>query len=376
VRILVALDSFRGTLSARQGCEIVAQGLRSALPKAKVLTHPMADGGEGTAEVLARALEGKRRRARVTAPLPGGRMEPEYWWVPERKLALLDVASVAGLVLMPSGRRNPEEASTRGLGELIEGAAWAGAAEIWCGAGGCATVDAGVGAAAALGWRFLDAAGRPIPPGTEGLLRLHSVEPPVPAPGLPPLSILCDVATPLLGEDGAAHASCIAASRDPERIEVLDRALDHFAMVVRQQLGIDVTNLPGSGAAGGFGAGAVAFLGGHLLSGVERVKATTDFEAALDRADWVVTGEGGVDDSSLVGKVLSGVLVSARARGIPVAVVTGELDIPRETLAARGVREVCCLTELAGSFLAPLVDPAEWLRRGALELAGKLSPGS
>lgn len=370
MKILVALDSFRGTVSAWQGCDLVARGLREALPEAEIVTHPLADGGEGTAEVLALALGGARRRARVAAPIDGERVDTEYWWVRERSLALLDMASVVGGSHLPPRSWLHSPASTRGLGEMIAATIWTGATEIWFGVGGCVTLDAGVGAASVLGWRFLGRDGEAIQPGSRGLLDLHAIEPPK-SLSLPPISILCDVAIPLLGEDGAARAACGTRATEGE-IGVVEAALENFVVVTRRALGLDVSNLPGSGAAGGFGAGAAAFLDARLISGTERVKAMTRFEAALDGVDWVITGEGGVDDSSFVGKVLSGVLVAARSRGIPVAVITGELDISRAALRDRGVGPTVCLTELAGSFLAPLVEPEVWLPRGGRALARRL----
>ena len=334
MRVAVAMDSFKGSVSAADACAAVREGILRVLPEARVTLVPMADGGEGTAQVLAASHGSEHVEVEVTGPLPGMRVKAGFVWLPERGPgALVEMATASGLGLLDPDELDPLAATTYGTGELIAAARERGAERIWLAIGGSATVDGGVGAATALGWRFLDRAGRRVGQGGEALERIAQIEPP-PAGLDVEVDVLCDVSNPLLGPSGAARVFGPQKGATPEMVERLESGLANLADVIERALGIDVRVTPGAGAAGGLGAGAIAFLSGRLVPGVEAVMGAVDLEAALEGADWVVTGEGRYDEQSLQGKVVSGVTECARRAGCRVAVLAGSVAI---TAAEGGV---------------------------------------
>jgi glycerate kinase len=333
MRVLVAPDKFRGTLSAAQAAAAVATGWARSRPEDVVEQVPLADGGEGTVDALVAALGGERRRVRVAGPL-GDPVEATFGLVHRAggALGLVEMAEASGLALVSESRRDPLRASTRGTGDLILAATRAGASEVLVCIGGSATTDGGAGMAAALGIALLDAGGLPVRPGGEGLLDLARID----AGGLDRrvrglrVQAACDVDNPLTGPHGAAYVFGPQKGASPQEVLLLDRALAHLAAVIHRDLGIDVRALPGAGAAGGLGAGLVAFLGARLRRGVEVVMDAVGLPARLERSDLVITGEGALDASSLRGKVPSGVLETARAAGVPVLVLCGRTDVRPE----------------------------------------------
>ncbi len=338
MKVVVAMDSFKGSLSAAEACEAVARGIRQETPHVELVLCPMADGGEGTAETLISATGGTWIPARVTGPLPGTEVEAGYAWLPgEPPGALVEMAAASGLALLRPDELDPLHTTTFGSGQLLAKAAERGAERLWLAIGGSATVDGGTGAARALGWRFLDAEGEEVGLGGGELERIVHLERPARADPLPPLEVLCDVDNPLLGPRGAARVFGPQKGATPEMVERLEAGLAHLADVVERELGVDVREIPGAGAAGGFGAGAVAFLGGRLVSGVDAVMNANGLRRAVEGAAWVVTGEGRFDDQSLHGKVVSGVLRVAAGAGARVAVVAGSVRLTPELASAHGV---------------------------------------
>lgn len=354
MKVVVAMDSFKGSLRASAACEAVRDGLLDALPEVEVVISPMADGGEGTAEALITATGGEWVAARVTGPLPEMRVESRYAWLPARDRragagtghrlaatgsgALVEMATASGLELLGDDERNPLETTTFGTGELLAAAVARGADRLWLAIGGSATVDGGVGAAMALGWMFLDEDGEAIGLGGGELERIAHIEPPEPtSPDLPPVTVLCDVDNPLLGEEGAAHVFGPQKGADPEKVAALELGLANLATVIERDLGKDVRFVPGAGAAGGLGAGALAFFDAELRSGVDAVIEATGLEGTLAGADWVVTGEGRFDEQSLRGKVVAGVTEAARRNGLPVAVIAGSSTISADRAAELGL---------------------------------------
>lgn len=325
MKVLLAPDSFKGTLSAHAAAEAIAAGLGAALPSAELILRPLADGGDGTGDVLRESLSGEWREAVVTGPLADMRVAARYLWLEGPPSgALVEMAEASGLVLLEPARRNPLATTTRGTGELLARAAAEGAARVWLTLGGSATVDGGVGAAAALGWRFLDETGIDVAPGGGSLERIRRLVPP-PRPVLPPCDVLCDVDNPLLGERGAARVFGPQKGATPAVVAQLESGLSHLAELIESQLGCDVRDLAGAGAAGGFGAGAVAFLGAHLERGAARVADLVGLDDCLADADWVVTGEGRYDEQSRFGKVVSEVALRAARHGVRVAILAGTI---------------------------------------------------
>ena len=330
MRVLIAPDKFRGTLTAAQAARAMASGWRRARPGDAVAEVPMADGGEGTLDAMVEALGGERRRASVPGPL-GDPIEAEYGIVtgPSGVTAVVEMARASGLALIGESRRDPKRASTGGTGELIGAALAHGPAEVIVCIGGSATNDGGAGLAQALGVRLLSSAGGEIGPCGASLLDLERID----ISGLDPAAtrtrflVACDVDNPLTGPRGASVVFGPQKGATADDVLLLDRALGHLAAVIFRDLGLDVRDLAGGGAAGGLGAGMVAFLGAHLRPGVELVMDAVGLEGRLAAADLVVTGEGSFDRQSLHGKVADGVLGAARASGVRGVLLCGRVEV-------------------------------------------------
>jgi glycerate 2-kinase len=330
MRVLMAPDKFKGTMSAAVAAHAMAAGWRRSRPGDDVVEVPMADGGEGTLEALLAALGGDRRGLTVRGPL-GDPVRAAYGVAHGAAgvTAIVEMALASGLQLVSESRRHPLRATTWGTGEVIGAAAAEEPAEILVCIGGSATVDGGGGMAQALGVRLLDAEGRDIGPGGAGLLELERIDASTMDPKVRRTRVVVatDVDNPLTGPEGAAVVYGPQKGATPQDVLLLDRALRHLAAVVHRDLGLDLRDVPGAGAAGGLGAGLVAFLGAHLRPGVEVVIDAVGLRDQLRRADLAVTGEGALDEQSLRGKVPAGVIEAARAAGIPVVVACGRASV-------------------------------------------------
>jgi glycerate kinase len=352
MRVLIATDSFKGTLDAAAACAVIARGVLRADPAAEVDLCPLADGGEGTAAVVHGALGGEWIERDVTGPLDAGARARAYLWIARpRPIAVIDLAAASGLTLVARERLDPMRATTRGTGELIADALDRGARRVWLALGGSATVDGGAGIATALGWRLLDDSGNPISPvaaasstslaswrrrrGARSAREPRGAS--APAHFAARFLALRDVENPLLGARGAASVFGPQKGATPAMVERLDRGLARLATVIERDLGLDARRLIGGGAAGGVGAAAVAFLGARLVAGGRLVLRLARFDSRLRRADLVITGEGRLDSQSLEGKVVSAVAGAAKRRGVPVAVVAGRVALDPAVAAARGI---------------------------------------
>ena len=339
MKIVAALDSFKGSVSAPDACRALAAGIREVCPDVLVAERPMADGGEGTAAVLLASIRGEWVPREVTGPLPGRRVRAGYAWFPGTKTALVEMAEASGLARLDEAARDPMRTTTFGTGELIAAAMDRGAERVLLAVGGSATVDGGAGAAAALGWRMLDAGGRDLPPGGGALARLHAIRPGQ-AAALPPIDVLCDVTNPLLGEQGAAAVYGPQKGATPEMIPQLEAGLARFAACVLAVAGRDIRDVPGAGAAGGLAGGACGLLGARLVPGAEVVLEAIGLPEAMRGADWVVTGEGRFDRQSAQGKVVSAVARAGRAAGVRCAVVAGQVDVAPAEARRMGIEAV------------------------------------
>ena len=343
MKIIIAPDSFKGSLSAAQAAAAMAAGVRHARPDAQIVLLPLADGGEGTVEALILATHGGRTSLYVRGPL-GGRIEAAWGWLgPDGNTAVVEMAAAAGLPLVPPGRRDPRRTTTWGVGEILRQAIIQGAKRIIIGLGGSATNDGGAGAMQALGARFWDTSGMPMPePLTGGdLARVARIDASGPRALFAGVEVVIasDVTNPLLGPNGASAVYGPQKGADPAMVAELDAALTQYAAVLRRDLGRDVAGLPGAGAAGGMGAGLMAFLDARMQSGIDLVLDAARFEEQAAGADWLLTGEGWIDAQTLAGKTISGLLRRCRPLDIPVIAFGGAVDDDSgEQLAAGGLR--------------------------------------
>ncbi len=336
MKIVIAMDSFKGTLKAYEACEIIAKAISESVHDVQLVIKPMADGGEGTAQAMIKAANGRWVPQTVMGPLPDMQVEAGFAWFDDDKTALVEMASASGLELLSAEQMNPLNTTTYGTGQLIKAALKYSARKILLAVGGSATVDGGIGAAMALGWKFLDHQDNPVPLGGAGLEKITKIVRPDPAlplrcndGNLVPVEVLCDVDNPLCGEHGAAKVYAPQKGATDQMVEQLEKGLAHLAELVHKQLQRDI-DVPGSGAAGGLAAGAIAFMNATVMSGIETVMARSNLRAELESADWVITGEGSFDRQSLYGKVVSGILTMASQSHTRPAVLAGQVNIPPE----------------------------------------------
>ena len=351
MRIVVAPNAFKGTLTAAAAAAALARGVREAMPGAEVVEVPVADGGDGTVEALVQARRGEYRSARVEGPL-GDPVDARYGLIDGGRAAVVELATASGLALISEERRDPRRASTYGFGQLLEAARRDGVRKVIAGIGGSATNDGGAGMAQAVGYRFLDAGGDELPRGGAALARLARIVRPAEDSWskvhVDEVLVACDVDNPLTGPRGASHVYGPQKGADAETVEELDRALAHFAAIVRRDLGVDVEHMAGAGAAGGTGAGMVAFLGAVLVPGAPLVVEASGLDAHLKDAALVITGEGRVDEQTGYGKAPGEVVKRAREAGVPAIVIAGAKGPGWEALLEMGVEDVITLEELGG----------------------------
>ena len=345
MKIVIAPDSFKDSLSAEKVADAIAAGLADVLPHAQLLKCPMADGGEGTVEAIVAAGNGQLRRNHVQGPL-GAPVEAHWGWLPDSHTAIIEMAEASGLQLLKPEQRNACITSTFGTGELIKAALDAGARRVILAIGGSATNDAGAGALQALGLGLFDAQGNSLPRGGLALAHVARIE----LAGLDPrlaevrFEIAADVNNPLCGEHGASAIFGPQKGASPEQVHLLDQALGHFADHCARVLPRDVRQEPGSGAAGGLGFAAKAFFGAQFRAGVEVVAELVGLAEAVKGADLVITGEGRFDAQTLRGKTPFGVASIARAEGVPVVVLAGTLGEGYQALYEHGINAAFALT--------------------------------
>ena len=369
MKIVIAPDSFKESLSAPEVAAAIARGWRQVFPEAELLLRPMADGGEGTVDAVLAATGGERRECRVCGPL-GEPVLAHWGWLGEGT-AVLEMASASGLHHVPRDRRDATVTTSLGTGELIRAALDAGATRIILGLGGSATNDGGAGLLQALGVRFLDAREVELSPGGAALARLARID----VGGLDPrllqarLEIAADVDNPLCGPRGASRVFGPQKGADPLQVEQLDAALEHYARVVAATLGEDHSHHPGVGAAGGLGFAARAFLHAGFRPGIELVAELSGLADAVEGADLVITGEGRLDSQSLHGKTPVGVARIARAAGVPVVALAGSLGEDYQALYAAGIDAAFALSPGPQSLEQAMTGAAAELQARACDLA-------
>ena len=326
-KIVIAPDSFKGSVAAREVADSAERAVREVFPACEVVKIPLGDGGEGTMDALLAALGGKRVSCRARDPLSRP-LWADYAILEDGRTAIVEMARASGLPLLAPAERDPSRATTYGTGELIRDALERGCRRFLLAIGGSATNDGGTGLLRALGYRFLDRRGEELEPRGATLARIAAVDPSGVSPALREASftVACDVDNPLYGERGAAEVFARQKGADDAMVRMLDAGLRNYARVIERATGTRVDELPGAGAAGGLGAGLVAFLGAELKPGIQMVLEATRFDERIQGADLIITGEGKLDRQTCMGKAPWGVSRAATRQGIPVIALGGSVE--------------------------------------------------
>ena len=366
MKFVLAPDKYKGSLTAFEFCNAVEEGLIKALGKSEIIKMPLADGGDGTIDVVKHYLQGDIVKVKVNDPLFRV-IEAQYLFSRETRISYIEMAEASGLKLLKEDEKNCMLTTTLGTGELIVDALRKGAKEIILGIGGSATNDGGMGMASALGFRFLDENNAVLEPKGENLIHIRTIDSSQVNSLLKNVTVkvACDVTNPLYGKNGAAYIYAIQKGASNEDLEALDNGLRNYSKIVQRQFGIDTQQIEGAGAAGGLGAGSVVFLNAQLTSGIDLIKELADFDTNIKGANWIITGEGKLDDQTLSGKTISGVIKSAKNQNIPVAALCGSVNISVEiqkelglTYAVSIVKGISDLEEAMASSYSNLMHTA------------------
>ena len=343
-------DSFKGTMSSTEICGIMKKKILEIFPSCTVADIPVADGGEGTVDCFLTAIGGEKAGLTVSNPF-FEQIPSFYGLIHGGKTAVIEMAACAGLPLA-EGRENPLETTTYGVGQMVVDALNRKCEKIIIGLGGSSTNDGGAGMAAAVGVRFYDENDREFVPVGGTLDRVARIDCSAAHPGLKHAEIIamCDVDNPLCGENGASAVFGPQKGADSQTVRRLDGNLEHFSKIIGRDLQTEIAGLPGSGAAGGLGAGVVAFLGGALQKGIDVVLDTVNFESILSGADFVFTGEGKIDSQSLRGKVVVGVARRAKKLGVPVVAVVGDVGNGLAGIYEEGISSIVSINCVAVPF--------------------------
>jgi glycerate kinase len=337
LKILLAPDKFRGSLDAPQVCKAMSEGIHMVSPEIEVLSLPLADGGEGTLDLLLWYAGGKKYTAKVQDPL-GRMIDAEYGLSADGKTAFIEMATASGLRLLKTEERNPLKTSTFGTGELIKIVLEGDVENIILGIGGSATTDAGIGMAAALGWQFLDKNGQSLSPIGENLIKIKKVLSPVSNhQSTVSIYVACDVTNPLFGENGASYIYGPQKGADEQAVKELDEGLKNISMIFERDFGKNYSLISGTGAAGGLGFGLIAFLNAELKEGVKLLMDFCDFDKKLKDVNLIITGEGKIDNQTLQGKLIKGITDRANLAKIPIAAICGTLDVSPQELQEIGI---------------------------------------
>lgn len=351
MKIVIAPDSFKESLTAKEVAELIEEGIKRVFPRAEVVKVPLSDGGEGTVEALIEARGGEFVHKKVTSPL-GEKIEAYFGILADGITAVIEMAQASGLPLVPEEKRNPLIATTYGTGELIKEALRRGCKKIIIGVGGSATVDGGAGMAQALGAKLLNEAGKEIPFGGGSLGEIVRIEMNEFHPMVKDVEVIVasDVNNLLCGEKGAAKVYGPQKGATSEMVEILDKNLSHFAYMIEKFLNKRVKDIAGSGAAGGLGAGLIAFLGAKLKSGGELIIELSHLKERMKGADLVISGEGRIDEQTMYGKTPIGVARVARKENIPVILIGGEIRGDVSGLYEEGVSALMSSIEQVSSL--------------------------
>lgn len=340
LKFVFAPDSFKGSLSAEKICSLLKNIAEKIFPDCETISIPMSDGGEGAVSVVTSAMGGEIRTVPVKGPM--GTIVNAQYGVFGINHAIIEMAAASGLLLVPTDERDILRASTYGTGQLIRSALDDGYKNIYIAIGGSATNDGGIGCAAALGVRFLDAAGRELDPIPANLEKIADIDITDLHAGIPcaNITVMCDVTNPLLGSEGATYIFGPQKGATKKQQKLLEKGLTNYAAVLERKFGVNVNEIPGSGAAGGLGAGLLVFLNGHLKRGIDTIMDILSFDEKICGADLVITGEGKMDYQSVYGKVASGVAMEAKKQNIPCVAIVGGMGKDASDLYKYGVESI------------------------------------
>ena len=372
MKVVIAPQGFKGGISGLEAAKAIARGVVAVVPDAETVLLPVADGGDGTLHSLVTATGGEIFTSTVTGPT-SQQVDAQWGVMGDGVTAVIEMARASGLAMVPSRRRDPKTTTTLGTGQLLMKALEKGFDRVIVGLGGSATNDAGAGMAAALGAKFLDASGNALPSGGAALARLDKIDASGMVEDLSGMDIVgaTDVTNPLCGPIGASAIFGPQKGASPEVVVELDAALLNFAQIVKRDMGQDVLDIPGAGAAGGLGAGLIAFAGAKLQSGIDMVCQALDFDRHLEDADLVFTGEGRADLSTVFDKAPVGVARHANAQGVPTVLLAGSLGEGHQELYDHGVASVLCISDGTMTFQEALGRTGEMLQ-GTAERAMRL----
>ena len=343
-------DSFKGTVSSARVCELMAERIEKIFPGCTVVSTPVADGGEGSVDAFLTAVGGEKVVREATGP-GFETCESYYGLIDNGATAVLEMAAAAGLPMV-GDRKDPRGTTTYGVGELLADAARSGAKRLVIGLGGSATNDGGCGAAAAAGVSFYNAAGEKFVPTGGTLIDIDRIDMSTRDKAFEAVEIvtMCDIDNPMYGTNGAAYIFGPQKGADPDMVVELDKGLRHLSEVIKRDVGVDVADIPGAGAAGAMGAGMVAFFGSRLQMGIETVLDTVGFDESISDADYIFTGEGKIDSQSLRGKVVIGVARRAVKQNKPVIAIVGGADYDVDAAYGEGVTAIFPINRLPQDF--------------------------
>ena len=373
MKIVIAPQSFKGSLSSREVAEAISRGVQRVLADVETVILPMADGGEGTVEALVYATDGHIMTTDVTGPL-GEKVRAKWGILGDGDTAVVEMAAASGIILVPPDKLDPFVTTTYGTGELVLAALDAGCHSLIIGIGGSATNDGGAGMAQALGVRLLDEHNKELSQGGAVLARLSRIDISGIDRRLTKQRVIaaCDVTNPLCGPQGASRVYGPQKGATEEMCHQLDEALANYARIIKRDLGIDILDIPGAGAAGGLGAGLIAFLGAELARGIDIISEAIGLEEHLKEATLVFTGEGRIDPQTLFGKTVAGVAEKAKVSGIPVIAIVGEVTGSCEPIYQQGIDAILSIAPGPIS-LKQSMDNAEHLIADTTERALRLA---
>lgn len=373
MKIIIAPDKFKGSLTGMEFCKAAEEGIKRIIPDAKVRWLPLADGGDGTIEVVNFYLNGQIVNVLVNNPffVP---INATYLYSDTTKTAFIEMAEASGLKLLRPEQFDCKNATTLGTGEMIIDAIDKGALTIILGIGGSATNDCGIGMAEALGFRFLDVDGNPVRPIGKSLSEIRRIDDSNVDTRLKhtTFKIACDVTNPLYGSNGAAYTYAPQKGASQKDVLMLDKGLQDFSVILQEAFKIDAQSIEGAGAAGGLGIASKVFLNGTLEPGIDLMKNIAQFESRIENADWIITGEGKLDSQTLSGKTVQGIISSAKAKNIKVAALCGAIELDEKSIKAFGIDYLDAVLNHSENMEDAMLNGFQYVKEMARNFAEKL----